>query len=175
MIYRARPTLTGCQGFTLLEAMVSGTILVVGVLTLTGMQAASLTRNVDANELTLATNLAADMIDRVHFTGDKNTYLVTALYTGINTSNATTCNLITQPQIKGDCTQWQALLNNSGLLGVQGVVTVVPFGTVQANLPPDANQASQVTVQVNWTGYRNIKGAVSRVKSVALNTVVDPR
>jgi type IV pilus assembly protein PilV len=172
---RMRPTLTGCQGFTLLEAMVSGAILIVGVLTLTGMQAASLTRNVDSSELTLATNLAADMIDRVHFTGDKNNSSITALYGGIMTSNATTCNVITQQEIKGDCTQWQALLNNSGLLGVQGVVTVAPFGTLQANLPPGANQASLVTVQVNWTGYRNIKNAVSRVKAVALTTVVDPR
>jgi Tfp pilus assembly protein PilV len=155
--------------------MVAGAILVIGVLTLTGMQAASLTRNVDSNELTLATNLAGDMIDRVHFTGDKNSSSITALYSGINTSNATTCNLITQLQIKGDCTQWQALLNNSGLLGVQGVVTVAPFGAVPPNLPAGANQASQVTVQVNWSGYRNIKGATSRVKTVVLTTVVDPR
>ncbi len=162
MSHCARPIPAGCRGFTLLETMVAGAILVIGVLTLTGMQAASLTRNVDSNELTLATNLAGDMIDRVHFTGDKNSSSITALYSGINTSNATTCNLITQ-------------LNNSGLLGVQGVVTVAPFGAVPPNLPAGANQASQVTVQVNWSGYRNIKGATSRVKTVVLTTVVDPR
>lgn len=157
-------------GFTLVEAMVASVILTVGVLALTGMQITSLSRNVDANELTLATNLAADMIERVRFTGDNNGSAITALYNGIDTSNAATCNAITQQQVKGDCAQWQVLLGNSSLPGVRGLVTVTAFGPAV----PYANQASQVAVQINWTGYRNT-GVIGRVKNVVFNTLVDPR
>jgi type IV pilus assembly protein PilV len=159
----------GCRGFTLVEAMVASAILTVGVLTLTGMQMASLSRNVDANELTLATNLAADMIERLRFTGDNNPSTVTALYNGIDTKNAATCNAITQQQVKGDCQQWQTLLTGSGLSAVQGLVQVAPFGPVA----PSANQASQIAVQINWTG-RNA-GGVGRARTLVLTTVVDPR
>lgn len=155
------------SGFTLVEVMVASAILLVGVLSLTGMQVVSLTRGVDANELTLATNLAADMIERLRFTGDSNPP-ITAIYNGINTTNAATCNLIAQQQVKGDCTQWQALLGNSILPGVQGIVAVAPSG------PPVLN-ASQVTVTISWTGYRTTGAAGSRVKSVAFTTVIDPK
>ena len=39
-------------------------VLAIGLLALAGMQGISLTKNVDANELTLVTNLAADMMER---------------------------------------------------------------------------------------------------------------
>lgn len=159
----------GCWGFTLVEAMVASAILTVGVLTLAGMQITSLSKNVDANELTVATNLAADMIERVHFIGDNNASTVTASYNGINTSNAGTCGAIIQQQVKGDCQQWQTLLTGSGLSAVQGLVQVAPFGPVA----PSANQASQIAVQINWTG-RNT-GGVGRARTLVLTTVVDPR
>lgn len=161
-------SVVGCRGFTLIEVMVAGAILTIGILTLAGMQAIALSKNVNANELTLATNLASDMIERIRFTGDNNSSLVTTLYNGINTSNVATCNAITNTQVQGDCNQWRALLTNSGLNAVRGQVNVVPFGSVA----PGANQASQVTVQLNWSGSR-ITDVGSRV--IAFNTVVDPR
>lgn len=158
--------LKNSSGFTLVETMVASAILAVGLLSLTGMQVVSLMRNVDANELTLATNLAADMTERMRFTGNNNPP-VTALYNSINTTNAATCNPITQQQVRGDCIQWQALLANSNLLGVQGTVAVAPTGPALLN-------GTQVTVTINWTGNRNTGVAGSRIKSVALTTVIDP-
>ncbi len=154
------------SGFTLVETMVASVVLAIGVLTLTGMQMMSLKKNVDANELTLATNLAADMLERMRFTGNNNPP-VTTLYNGINTANAATCNPIAQQQVKGDCVQWQALLVNSILGGVQGTVAVAPTGPAPLN-------ANQVTVTVNWTGYRNANVAGSRARSVSFTTVIDP-
>jgi type IV pilus assembly protein PilV len=154
------------SGFTLIEVMVASAILLIGVLSLMGMQVVSLTRGVDANELTLATNLAADMIERLHFTGNNNPP-VTALYNGIDTTNAATC-LIAQWQVKGDCLQWGLLLGNSTLPGVRGTVAVVPSGAALLN-------ASQATVTINWTGYRSTSAAGSRVKSIAFTTVIDPK
>jgi type IV pilus assembly protein PilV len=159
--------LTESSGFTLIEVMVASAILLIGVLSLMGMQMVSLTRGVDANELTLATNLAADMIERLHSIGDNNPP-ITTFYNGINTTNAATCNLIAQQQVKGDCTQWQALVGNSNLPGVQGTVAVAPSGAALLN-------ANQVTVTINWTGYRSTSAVGSRVKSIAFTTVIDPK
>ena len=47
--------------------MFAAVVLAIGLLALAGMQGISLGKNVDANELTLATNLAADMVERIQF------------------------------------------------------------------------------------------------------------
>ena len=111
------------SGFTLIEGMIAAAILSVGLLALAGMQGIALTHNVDSTELTRATNLAAEMIERIQY-NRKNI----AQY-AIDTSNAIPCpqNAVTQTMAKGDCDQWVALLNNpqaSGLVSVRGVVTV---------------------------------------------------
>jgi type IV pilus assembly protein PilV len=156
--------LSESSGFTLVEVMVSSAILLVGVLSLMGMQMVSLTKTVDARELSLVTNLAADMIERLRFTGDMNPP-ITALYNGINTTNAATCNAITQAQVKGDCTQWQALVTNSNLVGIQGTVAVAAFGPAVLN-------ANQVTVTINWNSKQ---GQLGRARSLTFVTVVDPK
>ena len=55
------------EGFTLIESMVAAVILTIGLLALTGMQSFSLRKNVDANNQTRVTNLAADMLERIQF------------------------------------------------------------------------------------------------------------
>ena len=55
----------GEAGFTLLETIMAGAFLAVGLLALSAMQGISLARNVDANELTRVTNLASEMIERM--------------------------------------------------------------------------------------------------------------
>src|SRR6186713_525738 len=102
-------------GFTLVEGMIAGAILSIGVLALAGMQGMALTRNVDSTELTRATQLAAEMIERIQ----NNRANVTQY--AIDTSNGTPCpqSMVTQPMAKGDCDQWVALLANpqaSGLI-----------------------------------------------------------
>src|SRR5262245_63168603 len=117
------PRINHQSGFTLIEAMIAGAILSLGVLALAGMQGIALTRNVDSTELTRATSLAAEMIERIQY-NRKNI----AQY-AIDTSNATPCpqSAVTQAMAKGDCDQWIALLSNpqaSGLVKVRGVITV---------------------------------------------------
>ena len=92
------------SGFTLIEGMVAAAILSVGVLGVAAMQGIALTRNVDSTELTRATNLAAEMIERIQY-NRKNI----AQY-AIDTSNAIPCpqNAVTQTMAKGDCDQWVA-------------------------------------------------------------------
>lgn len=156
-------------GFTLIEGMIASALLSVGILGVAAMQGIALTRNVDSTELTRATNLAAEMIERIQY-NRKNI----AQY-AIDTSNATPCpqNAATQAMAKGDCDQWVALLGNqqaSGLVNVRGVITVpaAPAGTVATLL----NQYP-VTVTVSWTGAAGVT-KVARPKQVVLTTTVAP-
>jgi len=157
------------SGFTLIEGMIAGAILSVGILAVAGMQGIALTRNVDSTELTRATSLAAEMIERIQY-NRKNI----AQY-AIDTSNATPCpqSAVTQAMAKGDCDQWIALLSNpqaSGLVNVRGVITVpaVLVGTLATLL----NQYP-VTVTVSWTGAAG-DTKVARPKQVVLTTTVSP-
>jgi type IV pilus assembly protein PilV len=149
--------------------MIAGAILSIGVLALAGMEGIALTRNVDSTELTRATSLAAEMIERIQY-NRKNI----AQY-AIDTSNATPCpqSAVTQAMAKGDCDQWIALLSNpqaSGLVNVRGVITVpvAPVGTLATLL----NQYP-VTVTVSWTGASG-DTKVARPKQVVLTTIVSP-
>lgn len=158
------------SGFTLLEGMIATVILSVGVIAMTAMQGIALTRNVDSTELTLATNLASEMLERIQF----NRRNVTA-YATIDTKNP--CALpATQTMAQGDCVQWQAMMMNQGasgisqasvLTGVQGVVTVNPIVTT-----PPLNQ-SRVTVVVTWTG-RSMGTTAASPRRVTLNTTIAP-
>ena len=161
----------GEAGFTLIEGMLAAVVLAVGLLALSGMQAISLGSNVDANELTRATTLASDMIERIQF----NRFNVTA-YHGIDTTAAMPCtqSATTQPMARGDCLQWQTMLNNSGMTGMAGTVVLTP-------IPPatDPLNLNRTTVQVNvsWTGgIATSTGQgltkVRRPKSVTLTTVI---
>ena len=102
------------QGFTLIEVMLSSAILAVGLLGLAGMTTLSFTRNSDGNEVTVATNLAAELVERMQF----NRRNLVNGYNGINlaSANPALCNqnAQTQPVARGDCLQWQARLFASG-------------------------------------------------------------
>ncbi len=157
------------SGFTLIESMVAMAILATGLLALAGMQSISLTRNVDSTELTRATNLAADMVERI-----QNNRSNVGQY-AIDTNNATPCpqNPVAQPMAKGDCDQWVQLLANpqaSGLTNVRGVITVppVPVGALNVLL----NQYP-VTVTISWTGATG-ETKVARPKQITLTTVIAP-
>ena len=156
------------SGFTLIEVMVASAILAVGILGAASMQGIALTRNVDATELTRATNLAAEMIERIQY-NRKNV----GQY-AIDTSNATPCpqSATTQPMARGDCQQWVTLLSNpqaSGLVNVRGTITVVPpAGTLKTLLNENA-----VTVTVQWTGATGVT-KVGRPKQVVLSTAISP-
>ncbi|MER3422513.1 MAG: hypothetical protein C4293_04045 [Nitrospiraceae bacterium] len=152
----------GQRGFSLVEGMLAVAVLGIGLLALAGMQGISLGRNVDANELTLATNLAADMVERIQF-NKRNA----AAYNNIDTNNAAT-QPATDPMARGDYTQWQARLGASRLSNVQGRVTVTPIVTT-----PPLNQ-SDVVVQITWRGSINSDTSVTRNRTLTLATVVAP-
>lgn len=152
------------SGFTLIEGMIAAVVLGAGLLALSGMQAISFGRNVDANELTRVTNLAADMLERIQF----NRRNVLA-YNNIDTLNTATQPPTSQPMARGDYAQWQALLNSSGLAGVQGRVTVEAIGPTT----PPLNQ-NAVTVTITWSGSVRGETSVMRNKAVTLTTVVAP-
>ena len=154
-------------GFSLLEAMIAMTILAIGLLGLASMQTMALTRNIDSGELGVAVNLAAAMIERIHYNRDN---VVT--YGGIDTAVGATQPPAAQPTARGDYTQWQNDLATSGLFGAQGTVTVTnPFG-------PAALNQSQVQVIVFWTtqgqGMGDQVRKVQRAVNVTLQTVVTP-
>jgi type IV pilus assembly protein PilV len=156
------------KGFTLVEVMVSSAILAIGILGVAAMQGIALTRNVDSTELTRATNLAAEIIERIQYNRRNVGQYV------IDTANPTPCpqNVITQAMAKGDCDQWVALLNNpqaSGLLNVRGMVAVTPpAGTMQTLL-----NENRLTVSVQWTGATG-DTKVGRPKQVVLSTAISP-
>jgi len=155
-------------GFTLVEVMVASAILATGILGAAAMQGIALTRNVDSTELTRATNLAAEMIERIQYNRKNVGQYV------IDTSNATPCpqNPATQTMAKGDCDQWVALLNNpqtSGLVNVRGIIAVTPpAGNLKTLLNENA-----VTVTVQWTGATGVSKS-GRAKQVVLTTAISP-
>jgi type IV pilus assembly protein PilV len=152
------------EGFTLIEGMLAVVILSVGLLALAGMQGMALGRNVDANELTLATNLAADMVERIQF-NRRNAMA----YANIDTRDSGTIPA-SNVMATGDYIQWKARLEaaqlqGSSLANVQGLITAVAIGPTN----PPLNQ-SQITVQVLW----NSGTGPLRNKRVRLNSVIAP-
>lgn len=155
------------QGFTLIEGMLAAVFLGVGLLAISGMQAVSLGRNVDASELTRVTNLAAEMMERIQY-NRRNT----AQYHGIDTRASVPCSqdAVAQPMARGDCLQWDALLDTQqGFTDLQGVVTV----STASPAIPSLNQ-SIVTIQMNWTGSVNSAAIVRRSKTIRLTGIVAP-
>jgi type IV pilus assembly protein PilV len=128
------------KGFSLVESMIALVILTVGLLAVSGMQGVALSRNADANQMSVVTNLAAEMLERVRY----NRVNATA-YNGIDTGNAATRPSAAQPQARGDYDQWSARLTAAGLTSLRGLVTVT-------SLTPTALNQNQVAVRVNWSG-----------------------
>jgi type IV pilus assembly protein PilV len=161
------------HGFTLIEVMLSAAILAVGLLGLAGVTTLSFTRNSDGNEVTIATNLAAELVERMQF----NRRNLVNGYNGINLTSANpvlcTQSALLQPVARGDCLQWQARLFASGLVGAQAQVTAAAVGPVGLN-------QNNIGITVTWTGAsRNTIAAgtaawVPGTKRVTLNTMIAP-
>ncbi len=156
----------GCQrGFSLIEGMVAAGILSVGLLALAGMQAISMNRNVDANDLTVASTLAGEMMERMQFNRAR-AGVNPSPYNNIDTRvPGTQPSALNEPQASGDFTQWTQSLTNSGLTNAFGTVAVVPIPTV-----PSLNQF-QITIAVNWQAKERAGGFV-RNQVVTLTSVV---
>ncbi|HSL02903.1 MAG TPA: prepilin-type N-terminal cleavage/methylation domain-containing protein [Nitrospiraceae bacterium] len=154
------------NGFTLIEGMIAAAMIAVGLLALSGMQANSLGRNVDAKDLTTVTNLAADMVERIEFNRKR-----VAAYSGINSANVTTKPSTAELMARGDYEQWAALLTSSGLSGVTGTVAVTLQDANPATSPTSLGRRL-VTVTVSWSAVA--QGTGTRTRTVSLSTVVAP-
>jgi type IV pilus assembly protein PilV len=167
------------KGFTLAEVMISAAILGVGVMGMAAMQGVSFSKNVDANDLSVVTNVAADMMERIQ----SNRRFAWA-YNNIDTTGPGNClaggipappppvpffsvapSIPATRGIQGDCTQWRTLVLATNLLNVRGTVQAAPV----LPLRPDSS-AVQLTVQIQW----NDRGAGQRTRAVAFQTLIEP-
>jgi len=123
----------------MLEVLIALTVITVGMLGVAVMQQYAIARNVDAKELSVATNLAAEMMDRIQYS-QKNV----VSYNGVNVSSASATCPATPQMAAGDCAQWRTRLIASRLPGVRGTVSVTTTG------PASLNQWL-VTVQISWS------------------------
>lgn len=161
------PATTLQQGFTLLEAMVAAGVLSIGLLGLAGLSGLSLGKNVDANDMTRVTNIAADMAERIQSNRQR-----VLDYHNTNTSVACAQNVSTQRMALGDCMQWQTLVANSGLAGASGVVTATRLDPDPTANPVTMNRIL-VTITVNWQTIRT-DVSTARTKSAVFTSIVAP-
>lgn len=164
------------KGFTLVEVLVSAAILSVGVLGMAAMQGMAFTKNVDANDLSIVTNIASDVMERIQ----SNREYAWA-YNGLQTLGPGNCatlppalpppgvtkstKVVVARVVQGDCTQWRTLVLASNLANIQGTVAVTnPF---PAN--PEWH-ARQIVVQLTW----NDRGSGQRPRTVAFQTTLVP-
>lgn len=165
------------KGFTLVETLVSAALLGVGVLGMAAMQGMAFTKNVDANDLSVVTNLASDMMERIQ----ANRQYAWG-YHNLQTAGPGNClagGIPAPPPvgvtnsmpigvtrvIQGDCTQWRGLVLASNLVNVQGLVQVT--NAIPAN--PTLG-ARQVVVQIQW----NDRSVSQRLRTVSFQTTLVP-
>ncbi len=164
------------KGFSLVEVMVSAAILGVGVMGMAAMQGMAFTKNVDANDLSIVTNIASDVMERIQ----SNREYAWA-YNGLQTLGPGNCATLPPAPlppgvtkstplgvvrvVQGDCTQWRTLAVASNLANIQGTVAVTnPF-------PGNPEwHARQIIVRLTW----NDRGSSQRTRSVAFQTTLVP-
>lgn len=139
------------RGFTLIEAMIAGGILAGVLMGLSGVQAVTLTKNVDSKEVTVSTNLGTEMIERIQSNRQK-----VLDYHNIDTTAGTPCpqSAATQRQALGDCQQWRAVLANSNLNTARGTVAVTRIDPDPVTGAASMNRLS-VVVTVTWKAVAN--------------------
>lgn len=122
------------RGFTLVEVLVSITILSVGMLGVASMQLTALTSNAKSRDDTIVVQLVEEMVERVRVNGANSP----EVYHGINTAN--TCP--TADPAKGDCDQWKQRMADTKLPGLTGTVSVVAESPIE--------KTATITVTVSW-------------------------
>lgn len=177
------------KGFTLTEVMVSATILGMGVMGMAAAQGVSMAKNMNANDMLLATNAAAEMMEKIE-SSRQYSWVYNTLTTGIANppigapipGNCAALPVLVPPppldakqlatlpvglqaniarSVGGDCTQWGARLAATGLQNVQGVVNI-------NSLPPVGARTRLAIVQVNWTDREQ----GNRPRSVVMQSVI---
>jgi len=149
-------------GFTLIEVMFAAVYLAVGLLTIAAMEDIALSRNVDAKRLTIATNLAVEMIERIRFNSPANSSSIVnvgypyhniqacnyACPGGSTPGNATAANNATA---NGDYNQWLARLSATDASGRPLLPNAMGTVTSTAVANPSSLGQVQIVVTVRWT------------------------
>jgi type IV pilus assembly protein PilV len=174
-------TRRGDGGFSLLEVLIANVMLAIGLLAIAAMQDVALSRNANSKQLSVATSLATEMMERIRYNSPANATAIPGggfLYNGIQAcsnlaladcpggetaGNATALNNLTA---NGDFAQWAARLKATDAAGnlllpnAVGQVNSVAIG------PASMNQV-QVIVNLQWR-----VGILP--KTIAMNTIVSP-
>lgn len=146
------PSLKNNEGFSLVEVLVSITLLAVGLLGVASMQTTAISGNFFAQTGTEGVQLAQEMVDLIRTNGGTTPQL----YNAIDTSGSCSGS---EPALT-DCTNWKASLQNSGLQNISGTVDIVTDTPV--------NNAATVTVKVKW-------GPSGNNRNVTLTTILETR
>jgi len=162
---------SGEQGFTLIEVMFATVYLAVGLLAIAAMQDLAISSSSDAKRMSVATNMAAEMLERIRYNSPAN---ATAPYPYNNIqacSSAATCadapgSSAANQMASGDYNQWRARMkatDGNGVLllpGATGTVTSVSTGSA-------ALGQVLVTVQIKYS-------AGLRTPTITMSTIVAP-
>lgn len=185
-----RPTHSDSDaGFTMIEVLIAMVYLTIGLLGIVAMEDVALSRNVDAKRITIATNLATEMIDRVRMNSPANINPLAVplvpgppyLYHGIIAcaavfpvncagqafpANPGNTQQATLGPAWGDYLQWTDHLTATDANGAP----LLPngFGTVSSTVigTPELGQV-QIDVTVQWT-------TGLRTPAVTMSTIVAP-
>lgn len=172
-------TRRGEGGFSLLEVLIANVMLAVGLLAIAAMQDVALSQNATSKQLSAATSMATEMIERIRYNSPANATAIPAggfLYSGIQAcSNLAACpggetagsaTALNNLTANGDFTQWAARLKARDAAGMLllpnavGQVNSVAIGAASMN-------QVQVIVILQWG-----VGVVPR--TITMNTIVAP-
>lgn len=154
------------HGFTLVEVMIAMTILAIGTLGLLGMQTVSITRNADAYQMTIASSLANDMMERIVYNRGH-----LSAYRNITTTDVLTKPPTTEPMARGDFEQWAALVAQSGLDQATGIITITPQDKDPVTTLTSIGR-QQVTIRITWLGPPH--NGIRQPHAVSVNTFYAP-
>ena len=154
------------KGFTLLEVMIASVYLAIGLLTIAAMEDIALSRNVDAKRMTIATNLATEMIERIRYNSPANSTSFAGV--GYPYHNIQACNYacpggntpgnataVVNATANGDYNQWLGHLTAIDSAGQFLLPNAMGTVTSTAVATPSVLQQVQITVTVRWsTGIR---------------------
>ena len=156
-------------GFTLIEVLFAVVFLSIGLLGIAAMQDIALSRNVDGRRLTVATNLAGEMLERVRYNAAGNSYRLLGNYLYHNviactpatfTPPAATCPI---PLVSGCPTSFNG--NCTGPTA-GNASALVPGGATALG---DYNQWQAALAAIDSNGVRLLPGAIGTVSVTAVN------
>lgn len=152
----------GDKGYTLIEVMIALVYLAVGLLAIAAMEDIALSRNVDAKRLTIATNLATEMIERIRFNSPNNATSFAGV--GYPYHNIQACNYacpggstpgnataINNATANGDYNQWLGRLAATDSAGQPLLPNAMGTVTSTAVAASSVLQQVQITVTIRWS------------------------